>query len=431
MIEPQMATVTVTSQDQRVDLVLSATLPIAELLPGMVAKLGQLNATSATFGFDVNLSSGTPLKLSSSLADQHVASGAVLTLVPRESNPIPRYDDIAEAVGTVVEATRVPWGRHESLQLSVWCATALCVAAAAVLALRGQGGQAITAGCVAAVLVGVCSAAVARLNEHYLAVAMVAGACALLGATGWIIAPAGQVLWQIVAAAIGVAIATSFLLAQPRAIWPISFGFLTISVGLLVFALMVLAVNASWAAAAGTTVALTMIAQVLLPSGGLMLVPARRLALAFHSSEQVPFKQVDQEVRQATLAVTAVRVGMGVLLVLSAPLLLANWWGVALLICCAISLALSTRDLFAREEVYSNALAALTSVLLAGLVAAWQRPTASLWLGGALVAGAIVLVLHSLTAARYRPGFDRVLDAVWMITTIAVIPLAALMWGIF
>jgi len=426
-----MASVTIASQDQRADLVLSATLPLAELLPGIVAKLGQLNATSATFGFDVTLSSGIPLKLSSSLADQNVASGAVLTLVPRESNVLPRYDDIAEAVGTIVEATRVPWGRHESLQLSVWCATALSVAAAAVLALRGQGSQAIVAGCVAVVLVGVCSAALARLNEHPLAVAMVAGACALLGATGWIIAPAGQVIWQIVAAAIGVTIATAFLLAQPRGIWPIAFGFLALSVGALVFAFIVLVFGAPWSAAAGTTIALVVIAQVLLPSGGLMLVPARRLALAFRSSDQVPFEQVDQEVRRATIAVTAVRVGLGVVLFLSAPLLLNNWWGVALLICCAVSLSLSTRDLFAREEVYANALAALVAVLLAGIVAAWQHPAASFWFGGALVLGAVVLVLHSLTAARYRPAFDRALDAVWLVATIAVIPFAALMWGIF
>jgi len=44
-----MAAVTVTSQDRRVDLVLSAGLPVAELLPGMVARLGLLNASSATY----------------------------------------------------------------------------------------------------------------------------------------------------------------------------------------------------------------------------------------------------------------------------------------------------------------------------------------------------------------------------------------------
>jgi len=86
------------------------------------------------------------------------------------------------------------------------------------------------------------------------------------------------------------------------------------------------------------------------------------------------------------------------------------------------------RSLYSRLDVFANTAAAFTALLVAGFVAVWSRPVLALVLCGVLVACIVILVLHSIAPVRYRPSMERVLDAVYLVVTIAVIPLASVVW---
>jgi len=427
--DPQTLAVSLVCGHQRVDVLLPATLPVAELLPGMVANVGQLTATSATYGFDVSASSGRTLSAARSLAAQNVPAGSVLTLVPRSEQDLRRYDDLTEAVGVAVESLRAPWGRTESLALSVGAATVLSLAAAAILLLHQTGGVApVLAGAAAAVIVGLSAGAAARAAPLPTTYGLVVGACALLGAAGASLAAPLGLAGQAVAggAGIGLACASAFLL--PRNSWAMSFGPLLVAACLAVSGALVFAWHVPWSATAALFAALTVVLVSILPSVGLALIATRRLALMPDSTAMMPRDQVTTEVARATLAVTALRFGAGVVLIAVSPLLAHTWWGIALVGCCAASLAIGVRSLYSRLDVFANTAAAFTALLVAGFVAVWSRPVLALVLCGVLVACIVILVLHSIAPVRYRPSMERVLDAVYLVVTIAVIPLASVVW---
>jgi len=430
--DEQTLSVTIAYDDQRADIVVSASLPVAELLPGIIAHLGRLNATSATYGFDVATSSGRLISQGQSLAAQHVTAGTVLTLTSRSYQELPRYDDLAEAVGTIVESSQQPWGRPEAMRLASWCSAALSVTAAALLTVRGSGSSAaIIAGCVATVIVVVAAGAISRMDDMAMNVSLFIGACALLAATGWNLAAGYDLPWRAMAVAGGILVATLGVCTFPRAQWPIAFGTLTLGVLIVIASAIVGQFSVTWGVAAGVTLAVAMGLEALLPSIGLALIPARRQALTLDSLQSVPSDEVDAQVKGATLAVTAMRLGVGVTVVVFAPTLIHNWWGVLLLACCALSLALVVRNLYSRIDVYTNTVVAIVTVLVAAVTASLVYPTEALVLCGALVVCVILLVLQSLAPSRYRPGLDRILDAVYAVATIAVVPLAVLNWGIF
>jgi len=432
MSNDETVSVTIACEDQRADVVLSASLPVAELLPGIVAHLGRLNAATATYGFDVTTSSGRPISPGQSLAAQHVPAGTVLTLTSRTYQELPRYDDLAEAVGTIVEGSQQPWGRPEAMRLAAWCAAALSVTAAAVLAMRGGGSSAaIIAGFVATVVVVVAAGAISKLGDMAMNVSLFIGACALLGATGWNLAGAAELPWRAMAVAGGIIVASLGAFAFPRTQWPITFGPLIVGALLIVAAVIVGQFGVTWGVAAGIALAVAMAVEALLPSIGLALIPARRQALTLDSRQNVPAAEVDAQVKRATLAVTSMRVGVGVIVVASAPLLIHNWWGVLLLACCALSVALAVRNLYSRTDVYTNTVVAIAAVLVGAAAASLVYPKAALVLCIALVVCVVLLVLHSLAPSRYRPGLDRAFDAIYAVATIAVVPLAVLNWGVF
>lgn len=427
----QTLAITIVYEDQRVDLVVSAALPLAELLPGMVAHLGRLNAMSATYGFDLVTSSGRAISPARSLTAQQVPAGSVLTLASRSAQELPRYDDITEAVGTVVESTQQPWGRPQSLQLSAWSAAALSLMAAVVLLLRGGGSlTAIAAGFIGAIVVIAAAGAVSRMGDVTMAVGLFAGACALMGATGWNLAFDYSEPWRVVTAAAGIAAASIGAFVFPGLYRPIAFGALAAGVFPALAAGLLIVCGVSWLVAAGVAAAAALAVEALLPSLGLALIPARRQALTLDYNQAVP-DEVTGQVQHASVAVTAIRLGIGVAIVAAAPLLIASWWGIALIACCALSLSLGVRNLYARADVYASVVAATALVLIAALVAMWSHPSMALALIAALVIAVVLLALHTMAPPRYRPGFDRALGLVHVIATIAVIPLAVLNWGVF
>jgi type VII secretion integral membrane protein EccD len=418
---------------QRADLLVSTSLPVAELLPTLVDNLGQLNTNSATYGFQVSASSGHRLSLERTLADQHVAPGAVLTLEPVSDQANERYDDLTEAVGTAVGQQQTPWSREDSLRLSTWSGAILALAGAGILVVNGDGSVATVAvGLASVIILILATRVVARSVNLGTSVGFIVGACALGAATGWNLLAAGGLSAGIIAAAIGMAMAGLSVFALPAQDRPVIAGPLTVSVGLVVASGVESLLGQPWNVAAGVVIALLIVVEAVLPAIGLAMIGSQRAALSLQSDQGVsdPAK-VRGEVKEASLAVTCLRIGIGLLLIGFAPILVASWPGATLLACSALFVVLSVRNVYDRRAVLIGIGSAFLSLLVAAVAAVLLYPGAGLVVTGVMLIVIVVLVLDSTRQVRYRPGLDRFLDLVQLLATIAVIPFAAVNWGLF
>ncbi|MFW6773557.1 type VII secretion integral membrane protein EccD [Nocardioides sp. CPCC 205120] len=112
--------VTVASGRRRVDLVLPAAVPVAELVPELARSVGLLDAATVYGGYKVVTQDGRQLAADAGLTIQGVEDGTLLTVSAGVDEEPPRvYDDIVEAMTDVVERELKPWqpeaGRRTAL----------------------------------------------------------------------------------------------------------------------------------------------------------------------------------------------------------------------------------------------------------------------------------------------------------------------------
>lgn len=126
---------TITYGVDRSDVTIPQSIPLVELLPGMVETVGAFTDQPTNDGFSVRTASGRLLDQSKSLSAQGVRAGAALTLEPLGEGAADMvYDDLTEAVGQVVERVSTPWTRDDARILAALSAAALIFVAALLLA---------------------------------------------------------------------------------------------------------------------------------------------------------------------------------------------------------------------------------------------------------------------------------------------------------
>lgn len=132
-----IARVTISSPQRRVDVALPDGVPLAELLPELLAHAGEGLADDGERhgGWLLRCGDGTALSTSSPLAAQGVRDGAVLHLVPARAEwPELEYDDVVEAIGAGSRGYGVGWSDRASRATGLVAAgLALAVGLAAVL----------------------------------------------------------------------------------------------------------------------------------------------------------------------------------------------------------------------------------------------------------------------------------------------------------
>ena len=126
---------TITYGMERRDVTVPQSVPLVELLPGLVDVIGARADTGTNDGFAVRTASGRPLDQSASLSAQGVRAGASLLLEPLGEGAADMvYDDLTEAVGQVVEQVSTPWTSSDARTLACLSAAALVFVAAILLA---------------------------------------------------------------------------------------------------------------------------------------------------------------------------------------------------------------------------------------------------------------------------------------------------------
>jgi type VII secretion integral membrane protein EccD len=430
--------VTVVFSGQRVDMAVPAAVPVADLLPGMAAALGRLNADTATQGFRVLLPSGRELDQAGTLAGQDVSAGALLTLQPDgDAAADARYDDLVEAIGASVDLGRTAWRRGDSVQLSAFSAAGLFALAAGLL-LFGGGDPLLTATLagVGGVLVALAAAVVARIPVTSGAVALALTVPVLLGVAGFVLLAGASPPGPPGAASVGLAQTGAALagagaaLVLPRRQRAVIAGPLTVGTALLVLGLLVgYAGVTPQRAAAGIVAALTIVV-LLAPWIGLAQVPARIDALAQRPRAAIDPVEVAAQVGSADVAVLSLRIAGALVTAALAPVVARDLPGLLLMTSIGLALLLGTRSLYGRAEVLAGVVGGMLTIVVAGATAAVAVPAALPWLAGVMALVGCFVVAWNVVGQQLRPGLNRLANSLHVIALMAVLPLTLWILGL-
>lgn len=439
---------TITYGMERRDVTVPQSVPLVELLPGLVDVIGARADTGTNDGFAVRTASGRPLDQSASLSAQGVRAGASLLLEPLGEGVADMvYDDLTEAVGQVVEQVSTPWTSSDARTLACLSAAALVFVAAILLATTPP--DAIAAlqpgrvallnyingaiGVMSALLVMGTSAVVTRKNPGPSGIALahtvpVLTAAAALRFTqtqwdgaGWIVIGVGILIGSVAALTLPGRYRIS--VAAPLVV-----GSVVTATGLLVrFG------NLSQVGVSALLFALIVVLLQLAPWVALAHIPVR--ILDAKTTEQIPAQGIMDQVSTSFVFVVSLRVG-GALAAIFLTVSMMTATGtksivlpLILILLGSVSLVLQTRSIRARVEVLIGALTGLITILIAAVLATRADATILSWITVIAVGTALVLVITNVVGPRARPHMTRLADTLSVLSLFVLIPLAVYLWG--
>ena len=439
---------TITYGMERRDVTVPQSVPLVELLPGLVDVIGARADTGTNDGFAVRTASGRSLDQSASLSAQGVRAGASLLLEPLGEGVADMvYDDLTEAVGQVVEQVSTPWTSSDARTLACLSAAALVFVAAILLATTPP--DAIAAlqpgrvallnyingaiGVVSALLVMGTSAVVTRKNPGPSGIALAHTVPVLTAAAALRFT---QTQWDgagWIAIGVGILVGSVAALTLPgryriSVAAPLVVGSVVTATGLLVrFG------NLSQVGVSALLFALIVVLLQLAPWVALAHIPVR--ILDAKTTEQIPAQGIMDQVSTSFVFVVSLRVG-GALAAIFLTVSMMTATGtksivlpLILILLGAVSLVLQTRSIRARVEVLIGALTGLITILIAAVLATRADATILSWITVIAVGTALVLVITNVVGPRARPHMTRLADTLSVLSLFVLIPLAVYLWG--
>ena len=439
---------TITYGMERRDVTVPQSVPLVELLPGLVDVIGARADTGTNDGFAVRTASGRPLDQSASLSAQGVRAGASLLLEPLGEGVADMvYDDLTEAVGQVVEQVSTPWTSSDARTLACLSAAALVFVAAILLATTPP--DAIAAlqpgrvallnyingaiGVMSALLVIGTSAVVTRKNPGPSGIALAHTVPVLTAAAALRFT---QTQWDgagWIAIGVGILVGSVAALTLPgryriSVAAPLVFGSVVTATGLLVrFG------NLSQVGVSALLFALIVVLLQLAPWVALAHIPVR--ILDAKTTEQIPAQGIMDQVSTSFVFVVSLRVG-GALAAIFLTVSMMTATGtksivlpLILILLGSVSLVLQTRSIRARVEVLIGALTGLITILIAAVLATRADATILSWITVIAVGTALVLVITNVVGPRARPHMTRLADTLSVLSLFVLIPLAVYLWG--
>ena len=439
---------TITYGMERRDVTVPQSVPLVELLPGLVDVIGARADTGTNDGFAVRTASGRPLDQSASLSAQGVRAGASLLLEPLGEGVADMvYDDLTEAVGQVVEQVSTPWTSSDARTLACLSAAALVFVAAILLATTPP--DAIAAlqpgrvallnyingaiGVVSALLVMGTSAVVTRKNPGPSGIALAHTVPVLTAAAALRFT---QTQWDgagWIAIGVGILVGSVAALTLPgryriSVAAPLVVGSVVTATGLLVrFG------NLPQVGVSALLFALSVGLLQLAPWVAVAHIPVR--ILDAKTTEQIPAQGIMDQVSTSFVFVVSLRVG-GALAAIFLTVSMMTATGtksivlpLILILLGSVSLVLQTRSIRARVEVLIGALTGLITILIAAVLATRADATILSWITVIAVGTALVLVITNVVGPRARPHMTRLADTLSVLSLFVLIPLAVYLWG--
>lgn len=439
---------TITYGVDRTDVTIPQSIPLVELLPGLVESVGAFSDQPTNDGFAVRTASGRLLDQSKSLSAQGVRAGAALTLEPLGEGAADMvYDDLTEAVGQVVERVSTPWTRDDARTFAALSAAALIFVAAVLLATTPQ--DAISSmqsgnvaffnyvygaiGVVAALLVTGTSAVVTRKYPGPAGIALAHTVPFLTAASALRLSQSQWDTGGWIAVGVGLLVGSLAALTLPKRYRisiaaPLVLGTMMAATGL-----MVKVGSLSQVGVSALLFALVIVLLQLAPWIALAHIPVR--ILDANTSEQIPAQGITDQVTTSFVFVVSLRAG-GALAAVFLTVSMLSTAGLrsfsvplALVVLGSVSLILQTRSIRARVEVLLSSLTGLTTILVGATLVTRADPTSLPWVTLSAIAAALVLVVTNVVGPRARPHLTRIADTIAVLSLFVLIPLAVYLWG--
>lgn len=439
---------TITYGVDRTDVTIPQSIPLVELLPGLVESVGAFSDQPTNDGFAVRTASGRLLDQSKSLSAQGVRAGAALTLEPLGEGAADMvYDDLTEAVGQVVERVSTPWTRDDARTFAALSAAALIFVAAVLLATTPQ--DAISSiqsgnaaffnyvygaiGVVAALLVTGTSAVVTRKYPGPAGIALAHTVPFLTAASALRLSQSQWDTGGWIAVGVGLLVGSLAALTLPKRYRisiaaPLVLGTMMAATGL-----MVKVGSLSQVGVSALLFALVIVLLQLAPWIALAHIPVR--ILDANTSEQIPAQGITDQVTTSFVFVVSLRAG-GALAAIFLTVSMLSTAGLrsfsvplALVVLGSISLILQTRSIRARVEVLLSSLTGLTTILVGATLVTRADPASLPWVTLSAIAAALVLVVTNVVGPRARPHLTRIADTIAVLSLFVLIPLAVYLWG--
>ncbi|WP_062076933.1 type VII secretion integral membrane protein EccD [Demequina globuliformis] len=430
--------VSVLSDDRRLDIAIPGAVPLVEVIPGFARNLGSLDPTLVHGGYALRRADGSPLDSSLSATAQSIHDGDVLTLVRGELLVEPKvYDDITEAVLDATSDHHHTWTGTDSARTALAVALSFLALCAVVLLSMGRPsavGALIAAGG-AAVLIAA-AAVLDRMDQPESGRGLALAAALYAALAGFLIGPEGSVWgWPLAFAGAGAAAAGGLALVLTRRHHFVPLAAVTAGVVAGVPAL-ISGLEPAWQTAAWVVVmAVGGALGNLLP--WLAFSSARIPALSFANEQDIfadpaPIEAdaVKARARAGGQVLQALRLGLGVVLLLATPLVAsASTFGAVLAALVFVGMMFQSRQAYARSAVMVIMAMGTVGLAVTGLTVAVAQPDLRAIMLPVVLTVTGVLVAVALLNPRARMRLARVADTVEVLILASLLPLGVLAAG--
>jgi hypothetical protein len=427
--------VTMEHKGRKIDVGLPSQLSIAEFLPAVVAERNWLTTHTATHGFHLLTPRGSILDMDLSLAEQGVESGTLLHLeVLGNDEELVRYDDLVEAMGDSVSELRTAWKPGDSVRLSSFVAAAL-VAISGLLVVLGMPttlSGPITA--VAAILMVLVGALVARAPSSRVlppggGAALILSAVALFGMCALALTP-GELPFRFLSAGVTTIVASvAFFVLKGSARAYAGIPLLAGSI-LSLYGLQQWVWDTPSQQAASLLVGFVALLVLILPWIGVAQMPVRIPALSSESVIELPPREVGRQLRVGETLTIALRIAASACTVALTPLIAVDALGGLLMTAVCLALLLGTRSLYGRTEVYIGLVGGILALTLTGVLLAILRPTLFPWILAVVAFVSAFIIANNVVSVKLRPRLTRLADVINVLSIAAICPVIALIWGV-
>jgi type VII secretion integral membrane protein EccD len=437
--------VTIRAPRRRLDLAVPHQVPLAELLPEVLRRAGEVvpehagSPALAAGGWILRRGDGASLAGDVALAPQGVRDGDVLYLVPRNLTwPEPAYDDIVEEIAAGARAHGRAWDASATRVFALVAAGLLLLTGLGLLALGSLGPFAgLATAAVAVVLLGAGSLLSRAVGDGVAGAAAAGFALPYAAASGALLVPGGSGRLLVgsaalfFAAVLGVAVVGYGLRVFVAGATVGAFGLLDALLGLFL----------SPAGATSITVVVLVggigLAPLLAVRLGKLPLPVVTAAPDLLATERRPDRPaVFAAVARADEILIGTLLGVAAGGLISVTMLASTRGAAALLLAGLASVAL-----LLRSRLFPS-LAARLPLLVGGLVglavSAWSAlavagPVARL-LGVVLASASVVMLLATAATAHRRrssPYLGRFVDILDIMSVVALAPVACAVLNLY
>lgn len=431
--------VSVVSEDRRLDVGVSASVPLIEIIPGFARSLGVLDPTLAHGGYALHRADGAILDSSRSAGSQGVQDGELLTLVRGGLIAEPRiYDDVVEAVIDATSSQHGVWAAKDSARTALAVSLSFLALCAVLLLSAGASlgiGAIIAAG--GTVVLIATAAVLTRIGQPEAGHALGLAGAAFGGITGYLLVPSQSLWgWPLAAAGLGLLIVGGMGLAftqqKPEVhLIPVALG-AAIGITSLVGALVSPGSHGPYAIMIAVTAMLSNgLPWLALSSTRIRVISPQSDSEIFANHEPINSKDVAAKAAAGQRVLVSLRVALGLSVLFATPLVAGSGpAGAALCTLAFVGMMFQSRQTFARLGVVVLMTIGAIGLAATGLtVSATQPELRAALLTGLLIVTAVLVAL-TLLNPKARMRLARLADTVEVLALALLLPLGVASLGI-